>query len=207
MIPVFVLVQSCLLCDVLTMCNIFSCLAHRESCMVSRMRRRAQRKTQRRNAPSVCLYWRKERTSGKVFVHVCLHRFVGQNFEKDAIRLSVAVSLHLCSCSFLSDYLSHYSVCCFLYFSVFLFVAITLSDTICLSLVIHFFLCFLRYHFLFVALSLYLSVSLCILSVFLSVCPHFSLLLLCLLPPCLSLSLCFLSVTFSAYCLSSYLFL
>lgn len=40
-------------------------LMHRESCMVSKRKRRGQRKIQRRNAPSVYLYWRKGRMSGK----------------------------------------------------------------------------------------------------------------------------------------------
>lgn len=39
--------------------------ANRESCMVSKTKMRGQMKTQKKNAPSVCQYWRRGRTSGK----------------------------------------------------------------------------------------------------------------------------------------------
>lgn len=40
-------------------------LTNRESCTVSKTKTRGQMKTQKKNAPSVCQYWRRGRTSGK----------------------------------------------------------------------------------------------------------------------------------------------
>lgn len=40
-------------------------LTNRESCMASKTKMRGQMKTQKKNAPYVCQYWRRGRTSGK----------------------------------------------------------------------------------------------------------------------------------------------
>lgn len=54
---------------------------NRESCMVSKTKTKGQMKTQKKNAPSVCQYWRKGRMSGKRPPSRVLAPFVARSFH------------------------------------------------------------------------------------------------------------------------------
>lgn len=56
-------------------------LKNRESCTVSKMKTRGQMKTQKRNAPSVCQYWRRGRMSGKWHASWVLFLPVAYSFQ------------------------------------------------------------------------------------------------------------------------------
>lgn len=77
---------------------------NRESCMVNKTKMRGQMKTQKKNAPSVCQYWRRGRMSGNSFPPGCFFLTVLSVFNYAFRGVSMSVWIQTwdgrCSCFF-----------------------------------------------------------------------------------------------------------